>query len=494
METLSDFAGRLRILAIAAAIPLATMNQQILSVIRSTTDDHETRMKCLDGTTTLDTLLAWCKQHDIKEACASLIEFNRSPSFSNKGESINQIGYGKSTPKQRRCYTCGEDYPHSGGIQCPARNQNCTNCNKPGHYARVCNNTTKHNFLTQQKHNYRGNKSPYYYQQTLGRRQQDSPLRQSVYRNHQNQQSPTRHENQLANDKYGGPSSFSHPKTIQTIRTIADLSENELVTEFEAFYRHRQLNFSQEDTTTDQQIIRQIITRSHKIEIVNELTAAQLAACPRSFITLGTSKIEHLIDTGTNLNILSRSTFNSLKNKPSLRETDVRAYGFHSKTAVPLLGEFYAPIKFKNITILARYIVLNGEADDIIGYNTASKLGIVSLNCDNNPNHVEDEIEHLNSIQSINIVDSSTWIHPLISHPEIFTEELGMLKNFYVNLQVDPSARPIQQPAYQIPFGLHSMTKDKLDFWKLMGLWQKTKSLHGYSLSNQSQKWTKTTK
>ena len=76
METLSDFAGRLKTHAIAAAIPVARINQQII-VIRSTTDDHETRMKCLDGTTKLDTLLAWRKQHDIKEACASLIESSK---------------------------------------------------------------------------------------------------------------------------------------------------------------------------------------------------------------------------------------------------------------------------------------------------------------------------------------------------------------------------------------------------------------------------------
>ena len=55
------------------------------------------------------------------------------------------------------------------------------------------------------------------------------------------------------------------------------------------------------------------VKRSHKIELVNELSAAQLAAFPRSFVT----KTEYLIDTGTNLNIISRSTFNSLKDRRS---------------------------------------------------------------------------------------------------------------------------------------------------------------------------------
>ena len=66
IESLSDFATRLRTLAVSANIPAAAINQQILSVIRSTTDDHDTIMKCLDDHMTLENLIIWRQQFKIE--------------------------------------------------------------------------------------------------------------------------------------------------------------------------------------------------------------------------------------------------------------------------------------------------------------------------------------------------------------------------------------------------------------------------------------------
>ena len=160
-----------------------------------------------------------------------------------------------------------------------------------------------------------------------------------------------------------------------------------------------------------------------------------------------------------------------MENKPKLRKTKIKAFGFHSKIAVPLLGEFLTTVCFKQHHVLARNIILDGDADDIVGYSTATRLGIVKITCDNNPIDEVDSklVQNLTNHLIINVLDNSNWIYPFLSHPELFSGKLGLFKNFLVNLQVDPTAKPIQHPAYLVPFGLLEMTKAKLDFLESSG-------------------------
>jgi hypothetical protein len=80
------------------------------------------------------------------------------------------------------------------------------------------------------------------------------------------------------------------------------------------------------------------------------------------------------------------------------------------------------------------------------------------------------ENDQINTLSS-----TSTWVHPHSSHPELFTGNLGQLKNYRVTLRVDPNAKPCQQPAYKVPFGLLEMTKQKLDYLESNGIISRAK-------------------
>ena len=487
-ETLANFATRLRALAITATIAEATIDSQILSVIRTTTDHYETRMKCLENATTLENLLEWRKQHDVKSKCAAAMEIGENP------ESVQQINSSQrgqasnsGAAASRLCYTCGYEYPHKGDTECPAKGKPCSKCRRIGHFASVCQNgnTGRNQTVNSSHRTYRSERS------NQNDRSEREPFRQLVHQQSQrgnNFSRPSNNSTRLPHNNSNSSASFRASNTGQTIRNITDLSESELVNEFEEFFRQRQLSSTLNNNDSidgnDTSSIRRITTNhlsreDEHIELINELSASQLAACPRTFVAVGKSRIEHLIrdlrSTGTNLNILSRSTFEAMGNRPLLRQTKVKAYGFHSKIAVPLLGEFLTRVSFRHRHQLARYIILDGEADNIIGYNTATLLGIVQITCDNNLNQNSDDVGDTNV--PINTVDSgaSSWIHPFKTHPELFTGKLGLLKDYLVDLQVDPMAKPIQQPAYPVPFGLLEMTKDKLDYLEANGIISRAK-------------------
>ncbi|MFY8165100.1 MAG: retropepsin-like aspartic protease [Sediminibacterium sp.] len=188
--------------------------------------------------------------------------------------------------------------------------------------------------------------------------------------------------------------------------------------------------------------------------------------CPRTYVSLGTTKIRHLIDSGTNLNIISASTYFAMKARPLLRDSRVKAFGFNSKTQIPLLGEFTTHVKFRHKSVMATFLVLDGVADDIIGFSTASALGIIKIECDNNPNFVNTiKAKHVTFSEN----HSSSFKDPTLTHPELFTGKVGCLKNFKVTLEVNPLIKPIQQPAYPVPFALMKLTKAKLDLLEAKG-------------------------
>ena len=52
--------------------------------------------------------------------------------------------------------------------------------------------------------------------------------------------------------------------------------------------------------------------------------------------------------------------------------------------------------------------------------------------------------------------------NPVLTHPELFTGRIGKLKNVKLHIEMDPSCKPTQIPAYEIPFSMYDLTYKKL--------------------------------
>ena len=54
-----------------------------------------------------------------------------------KVSDVQTVKEGKRPPETKKCYRCGENYPHKGR-PCPALNETCKHCHKKGHFTTVC--------------------------------------------------------------------------------------------------------------------------------------------------------------------------------------------------------------------------------------------------------------------------------------------------------------------------------------------------------------------
>lgn len=117
-------------------------------------------------------------------------------------------------------------------------------------------------------------------------------------------------------------------------------------------------------------------------------------------------------------------------------------------------------------------MVLKGEATNIIGYSAATALGLVIIQCDNDPTPIIQSKSFVRTITK----NTNVFTSPLISHPMLFTGKIGKLIGYQAHLDVDKSIRPCQQRAYPVPFNLQKGYEEKLDFLENQGIISKATS------------------
>jgi hypothetical protein len=252
---------------------------------------------------------------------------------------------------------------------CPAKGSTCYNCNKLNHFASVCRNGQSSNKSANNNNNRQRYQNSTNAQQSNGHN--------SYNNNNRTFSNSSRNaiRNNLRNKGHANNSATKR----NTVNNIEELSEDDVLAQFEDFYRNNIQNNQQEDVC--------VISNRCDDETVNEMSTVEQNKCPHTMLNIGSTNVSLLVDTGTNLNILSSSTYDSLSFKPLLKNTKTRAFGFTSKQRIPLRGEFSINVKFRNKQLYTRFVVLKQEAQNILGYTTAKQLGIVVVNCSNDQNN-----------------------------------------------------------------------------------------------------------
>ena len=99
------------------------------------------------------------------------------------------------------------------------------------------------------------------------------------------------------------------------------------------------------------------------MDTVNRLKNSK-ERCPVTKFKLFGIPTSFVIDTGTNLNIISKDVFLRIPNRPKLAPTFVNAYGFNADSPIPIIGEFKATLWSNYKRCRARFLGLDGQADN----------------------------------------------------------------------------------------------------------------------------------
>ena len=147
-----------------------------------------------------------------------------------------------------------------------------------------------------------------------------------------------------------------------------------------------------------------------------------------------------LIDSGSNRNVISRTTWEYLKSEKircKTKKVDSFLYPYGSKP-IPVIGTFICDVSCKDTGKLCRaeFSVIDNSARSILSKKTSEMLDILRV--------------------------GPPEINNLEEFPEL-CDGVGLLKGYSLKLNISDKVHPVAQPLRRIPFGLRKKVDEKLD-------------------------------
>ena len=177
---------------------------------------------------------------------------------------------------------------------------------------------------------------------------------------------------------------------------------------------------------------------------------------PETQISIGDTKVIVLVDSGASVNIVHQNTFNLIqKSNNSIQlvptKAKIRAYG--SEDPIELVGQFKTTIQSNTgQNTEAIFYVTTEQYKCILGYQSSTALGLITLN-----------------INSLSRHENPTIAEILQRHHQLF-QGTGNLKEVEVKLQIDESITPVAQAPCRIPHNLKKKVNDKLQELRESGI------------------------
>ena len=158
--------------------------------------------------------------------------------------------------------------------------------------------------------------------------------------------------------------------------------------------------------------------------------------CPRRTVDINGQCVNLLIDSGSNVNILDKSTFDQIGNNVNLQRIhrDIRTYG--STESLPIIGTASFHVTSGDNVISTPFYVVKGSNGCILGWRTSTDLGLLYV-----ANAIDNDMES--------------------QYPELF-RGLGKLKDTNIKLHIDTAVTPIAQSHRIIPFHMRRKVEEEL--------------------------------
>ena len=148
------------------------------------------------------------------------------------------------------------------------------------------------------------------------------------------------------------------------------------------------------------------------------------------------------IDSGATANTIDYATYEAIcasKTVP-LKPTNVklRPYGEDNPTPIPLAGSFYGLINTPSgLTDLTRFVVLKAmNAGCLLCRETSTRLGMLHIAASTTTEHPPVHGEYQSLLQKF---------------PAVFSGKIGKLRDYQLELNIDPTVQPVVQNSRPTP-------------------------------------------
>ena len=156
--------------------------------------------------------------------------------------------------------------------------------------------------------------------------------------------------------------------------------------------------------------------------------------------------VEYKIDTGAQVNILTKNIFNKLKVKPTLKPSKVKLTAYNG-LSIPVLGKCILKIINKASMSHVLFIVADTNSPPILGLNTSEKLGL---------------------IKRIMEVDVKDVPDDLLQFSDCFGD-IGTLPQTH-HIELKPDVTPVIHPPRRIPYALKPQLREEINRMEKLGI------------------------
>ena len=170
------------------------------------------------------------------------------------------------------------------------------------------------------------------------------------------------------------------------------------------------------------------------------ISAAREGSFP---IQVGQQTCEALVDSGATCNVMSETVFRALFRRKPLLPSCRRLFAYGSGTPMRVVGHFKTTVSFCDVTVAdAIFYVIPGSHKTLLGKETSEKVGLLRVGPD---------------VSSVASDRDLTDKYPMLFRG------LGKLRDFQLELHIDPDVRPVAQRARRIPVALQLGVEKKLE-------------------------------
>ena len=164
-------------------------------------------------------------------------------------------------------------------------------------------------------------------------------------------------------------------------------------------------------------------------------------------VIINNTKIDIIIDSGSTINILDEQSFNLIIPQPKIEHSKTKIYPYQSNSPLKLHSVAPLTIKTNQTSLLTKFYIVKGNYGSLLRKESAEALDLLCVG----PPKFTAAI----NVQSDNTPPSTQKI---INKYDTVFHGTGLLKNFELQLHIDPTVVPVQQTIRCVPYH----TKEKL--------------------------------